>query len=183
MDAGVSRGLTIEPAAFTDATEILALQRLAFQGEAQRYREPALPPLRQTLAELIAEFETHLILKATMEDRIVGSVRAYAEAGTCFIGRLMVHPRLQRQGIGRVLMGQIETSFPDAQRFQLSTGAQSTANIWLYARLGYHIVATEPVTDQLRVVVMTKVARPSCPDPDREAPSASNPSNDVGAPA
>ncbi len=183
MDDGASGVLIIEPASATDAAEILALQRLAFQREAQRYREPALPPLRQTLAEFVAEFETHLILKAIVKDRIVGSVRAYAEAGTCCIGRLMVHPRLQRHGIGRALMHQIEVRFPDAQRFQLSTGAQSTENIRLYHRLGYRIVATEPVTDRVSMVVMTKVARLFSPDHDHGAPPASTTSHDVGAPA
>ncbi len=130
----------------------------------------------------MAEFETHVILKVIVKGRIVGSVRAYAETGTCYIGRLMVHPRLQRQGIGRALMHQIEARFPDAQRFQLSTGTQSTENIRLYDRLGYRIVATKLVTNWVSVVVMIKVARPPCPDHNYGASPASDPSNDVGAP-
>ena len=99
-----------------------------------------------------------MFLKATVQDVIVGSVRAYADRGTCFIGRLMVHPRLQRRGIGTALMLQIETYFPDVERFQLFTGARSVANIRLYRRLGYAIVATEPVDDRLSIVIMTKPA-------------------------
>ena len=180
MDGRGSEALTIEPATVTDAAEILALQRLAFQREAQRYHEPVLPPLRQTLAELVAEFETHLIVKAIVEDSIVGSVRASAEAGACSIGRLMVHPRLQQQGIGAALMRHIEAHFPDAKQFQLSTGAQSMANIRLYERLGYTITATESVTDRVSIVIMTKMAqRPAL----TTEPSGSNQSHDGGAPS
>ncbi len=180
MDKGGIGALHIEHAATADAREILALQRLAFQREAQRYHEPVLPPLRQTLAELVAEFETHLIVKAIVEDSIVGSVRASAEAGACSIGRLMVHSRLQRQGIGAALMRHIEAHFPDAKQFQLSTGAQSMVNIRLYEGLGYTIIATEPVTDRVSVVIMTKMAqRPAL----TTEPSGSNQSHDGGAPS
>jgi len=120
----------------------------------------SLPPLRQTLAEVVAEFETHVILKALVQSAIVGSVRASAAAGTCSIGRLMVHPRLQRQGIGTALMRHIEACFPDAERFQLVTGAWSMENIRLYRRLGYAIVATQPVNDRVSVVIMAKPASP-----------------------
>lgn len=89
---------TIERAVVTEAAEILVLQRLAFQSKAPRYQEPTLPPLRQTLAALVTEFKTHLILKASVEDCIVGSVRASADGSTCSIGHLMVHPPVQGQG-------------------------------------------------------------------------------------
>ena len=160
MDKGGIGALHIEHAATADAREILALQRLAFQREAQRYRDATLPPLRQTLEELVAEFETHVILKAIVQGAIVGSVRAYSDAGACSIGRLMVHPRLQRQGLGAALMRHIEAHFPDAAQFQLCTGVRSAANIRLYHRLGYVIVATEPVNDRVSAVIMAKQAQP-----------------------
>ena len=158
MDRGASGALDIMRAVVADTAEILALQRLAYQREAQRYHDPTLPPLRQTLAELAAEFETHVILKAVIDGTIVGSVRAYADAGICHIRRLMVHPYMQRRGIGTALMRQIEAHFPDAARFQLFTGAESEANIRLYRRLGYAISATERVNDRVSIVIMTKPA-------------------------
>ena len=151
--------LSIERAEVADAAEILALQRLAYQREAQRYQEPDLPPLRETMAELTTAFETHVILKAIVDGEIVGSVRGRRDASVCAIGRLMVDPRLQRQGIGTALMRRIEAHFPDAERFQLFTGARSTENIRLYRRLGYTIVATERVNDRISIVLMSKPAR------------------------
>ena len=158
MNGGGTAAIDIVRTDVGDAAAILALQRLAYRQEAQLYHDPDLPPLRETLDELVAAFETHVILKAIVQGELVGSVRAYSCDGICFIGRLMVHPRLQRRGIGTALMGQIEAYFPDVERFQLFTGARSAANIRLYRRLGYTIIATEDVNDRVRLAIMTKPA-------------------------
>jgi ribosomal protein S18 acetylase RimI-like enzyme len=67
----------------------------------------------------------------------VGSVRGRLEGDTCHIGRLVVHPRLQRRGIGARLMREIEGRFPKARRYELFTGHLSEGNLRLYRRLGY----------------------------------------------
>ena len=146
--------MVIERADVGDATAILALQRRAYQREAARYQDPALPPLVESLAELKTAFETHVILKAVVDGAIVGSVRARCDDHICTIGRLMVHPLLQGQGFGTALMRHIEAHFPDAEQFQLCTGARSAANIRLYRRLGDAIAATEPVNDRVSGVIM-----------------------------
>ena len=46
-----------------------------------------------TLEEIEYEFQKGMILKAVDEDdAVIGSVRAYLENGTVYIGKLMVHP-------------------------------------------------------------------------------------------
>ena len=101
--------ILILKAEFVDAEEILAIQKLAYQKEAARYNNYSIPPLTQTLSELKEECRLKLILKATFKNRIVGTVRAYEEKGTCKIGRLAVHPKAQNQGIGTALMQTIES--------------------------------------------------------------------------
>ena len=59
------------------------------------------------------------------------------------MGRLIVHPRHQRSGIGTALLQAIETCFADAERFELFTGEQSEGNIRLYTALGYRILRKE----------------------------------------
>lgn len=129
--------MTIEPADAGDLEEILALQKLAFQSEAQRYNDYALPPLTQTLEGIQTDFERMVILKASMDGRIVGSARAYLEGDTCYVGRVVVHPDFWRQGIATQLMDAIESRFADARRFELFTGHASTPALELYRTRGY----------------------------------------------
>lgn len=79
---------------------ILDLQYLAYQSEAKLFNNPNIQPLRQTLAEVENEYQKGIVLKAVDEKNvIIGSVRAYYDKGTVYIGKLMVHPEKQGQGI------------------------------------------------------------------------------------
>ncbi|HXF63019.1 MAG TPA: GNAT family N-acetyltransferase [Caldilineaceae bacterium] len=153
----------IHRAKVSDAPEILALQYIAYQSEAHLYGDPHLPPLQETLAQLEATFDTHIVLKAVIDGVIVGSVRACCADGICRIGRLMVHPQWQGRGIGTALMQAIEAAFSYASRYELFTGARSEGNIRLYRRLGYTIAGTEAINDRVTIVHMSK------PAPDRQA--------------
>lgn len=139
-----------------DAEEILALQRLAYQAEARLYNEWKIPPLTQSLDALKEEFADSIVLKALIDGRIVGSVRAKARAGCCAIGRLIVHPELQRRGIGSRLLQAIEAQFPEAAHYELFTGSKSEANIRLYQRHGYQITRTEQLSAAVLLVFLEK---------------------------
>jgi ribosomal protein S18 acetylase RimI-like enzyme len=120
-----------------DAKEILALQRLAYQTEADIYG-PEIQPLRQTLEATIVEMRALLTLKALARDSsIAGSVRAGMRDGVCHIGKLMVRPDMRRRGLATALMKAIEAEFPEASSYELFTGVRSEGNIRLYKRLGY----------------------------------------------
>jgi N-acetylglutamate synthase-like GNAT family acetyltransferase len=82
-----------------DAEEILALQKLAYQSEAERYNDYDIPPLKQTIDEIKEHFRNYVFLKAVSEGAIIGSVRAFEENGTCYINRLAVNPDMQNRGI------------------------------------------------------------------------------------
>jgi ribosomal protein S18 acetylase RimI-like enzyme len=151
--------IEITQAQIEDAEAILTLQKLAYQSEAILYNDQSLPPLRQTLDELRAEWETNTILKAVEGEHIVGSVRAYQDGDTCHIGRLMVHPDFQGRGIGKALMRAIEDHFAVVRRFELFTGAKSEGNIRLYQSLGYTIFLSKTLSDQVTLVYMEKQRR------------------------
>ena len=132
-----------------DLPAILALQKLAYQSEGQRYNDFTLPPLTQTLEEIRADFAGMVFVKAVQEDRIVGSVRGYEADGTCHIGRLIVHPEFQNQGIGTQLMHAIEQHFDDVQRFELFTGHKSEHALHLYHKFGYHEFKRQPLATHM----------------------------------
>jgi len=154
-------------AVLADAPAILALQRLAYQAEALRYNDWDLPPLTQPLEALEAEFKRLVILKAMpaqapthAEDvpgaHIVGSVRAGLSHGVCQIGRLIVHPEHQRQGLGSTLLAAIERRFPAAEKYALFTGARSEGNLRLYLRQGYAVVRSQEMSPELTLVFLEK---------------------------
>lgn len=122
----------------TDAEEILKIQKLAYQIEAQRYKNYNIAPLTQTLEEFKDQFKNHTILKAVSDGKIIGTVRAYNENGTCYVGRLAVNPDMQNQGIGTALMKEIEKQY-NSKRYELFVGSKSDNNIYLYQKLGYNI--------------------------------------------
>ncbi len=139
-----------------DATEILALQKLAYLSEAELYGDISIPPLTQTLEELIDSFSRNLIFKAVDEGRIIGSVNGRISKGRCLIGRLMVHPDCQGRGIGTILMGAIEREFPHVSAYRLFTGEKSSRNIHLYERLGYRIYERKVIPGSFLIVFMEK---------------------------
>jgi ribosomal protein S18 acetylase RimI-like enzyme len=150
--------LTIQRAQLNDAEEILALQKLAYESEATLYNDWSIPPLTQSLQSLLAEFGDHVILKGIKDQSIVGSVRAKFREGICTIGRLIVHPTLQGQGIGSSLLRKIEESFPTASRYELFTGSRSERNIRLYQRKGYSITHTKSLSPNVDITFLHKLA-------------------------
>lgn len=149
--------MIIERAEQIDLQEILDLQYLAYQSEAKLFDNPNIPPLRQTLSDVVEEYQKGIILKASDETGvIIGSIRGYCSGGTVFIGKLMVHPEKQNQGIGTKLLKSIEKEFPN-QRYELFTSSRSRKNIILYERLGYKIFDKKKITDEIMFVYLEKL--------------------------
>lgn len=148
--------IVIKEAEISDLREILELQYLAYQSEAKLFNDPDIQPLKQTLSDLENEFDKGIILKALDENNvIIGSVRGYCDNKTLYIGKLMVHPNRQRQGIGTKLLLDIEKRYPD-YRYELFTSTRSEKNIALYKRLGYSIFDEKQVTEELSFVYLEK---------------------------
>ncbi|MDE6853014.1 MAG: GNAT family N-acetyltransferase [Lachnospiraceae bacterium] len=148
--------MNIKKAEKDDLSEILDLQYLAYQSEARLFDNQDIPPLKQTLTDVEYEYQKGIVLKALDEDKtIIGSVRAFCDNGTVYIGKLMVHPSRQGQGIGKLLLLELEKQYPN-QRYELFTSTRSEKNIALYQKLGYKIFDERQVTEELRFVYMEK---------------------------
>ena len=146
----------IVKAEYKDLQEILNLQYLAYQSEAELFGSRDIPPLKQTLNEVIDEFNNGIVLKMVDEmGNIICSVRAKEQNGTVYIGKLMVHPDHRCKGYGSTLLSEIENCYPD-KRYELFTSTRSVDNIRLYEKLGYAIFDRKPVNDELVFVYMEK---------------------------
>jgi len=146
----------IVKADYKDLQKLLQLQYLAYQSEAALFGSKDIPPLKQTLDEVIAEFREGIILKMVDEnDVIIGSVRAKESNGTVYIGKLMVHPDHRCNGYGARLLAEIERYYPE-KRYELFTSTRSIDNIKLYRKSGYKEFARKAVNDELQFVYMEK---------------------------
>lgn len=147
----------ITKAMYEDLEEILALQRLAYQSEAELIGDFTIPPLKQTIGGIRQDFKEQVILKSVEDGKIIGSVRAYEKDGICYIGRVIVHPEHQNRGIGKQLMGSIEQTFSGCRAYSLFTGKKSERNLYFYGSLGYSVVREQNVSDKLTLVYLEKV--------------------------
>ena len=153
----INDSMKICKASYEDLEEILKLQYLAYQSEAVLFGTNDIPPLKQTLEEVIQEYADGIILKMVSENNtIIGSVRAREKNGTVYIGKLMVHPDYRGCGCGTRLLSEIEKLFP-GKRYELFTSTKSEKNIHLYQKNGYRIMDRKRVNEELVFVYMTKI--------------------------
>ncbi len=127
--------LPIGPA---DVEEMLRGQRLAFREQGQLYGDWSIPPLTETVQDVLAALEGGAVaLKAVVDGRIIGGVRGKLVGSTAHIGRLFVLPQAQRGGVARRLMAAIEEALSPCGNYELFTGERSHGNLALYGRQGY----------------------------------------------
>ncbi|MFF1839023.1 GNAT family N-acetyltransferase [Streptomyces sp. NPDC058231] len=152
----------ISAATAEDAEQILKLQYLCFQSEAELYGNYRIDPLVQTLESVRGEVAANLVFVARLADEVVGSVDGSIEAdGTGAIGKLCVHPRLQGHGLGARLLRAAESALADQRsvtRFRLHTGHRSETNLRLYRRAGYAPVGSATGQDGVRLILLEKDA-------------------------
>jgi GNAT superfamily N-acetyltransferase len=147
----------IERARDEDAGEILTVQRAAYVSEAQLYGTPHFSALTESVAEVRKAVADSVVLVARVGTRIVGAVRGVVDGSVCHVGRLVVAPDMQGQGIGRRLLVAIEQHAP-APRYTLFTGDRSVSNLGLYRSVGYEVVREDRVADTLTLVHLDKLA-------------------------
>ena len=159
-DAGaVSDVIDIEAARPDDAAALLVVQRSAYVAEAQRYGDPFIPPLVETLDEVAADIAAGGVIVARVGARLVGSVRWHLDDGVCHVARLSVVGDLQGRRIGSRLLSAVEEAAgADAVSYTLFTGADSPDNIRLYERHGYRGTRVERLNDRVSFLHMSKPA-------------------------
>lgn len=139
-----------------DLEDILVLQKTAYLSEAEIHDDFSIPPLHQTLDQIKEEFQNQKFLKIERGGRIIASVRACEINGTCYIGKLIVDPSFQNQGIGSCLLTEIEHAFQNVKRFELFTGYKSERNLYFYSKNGYKAFKKAKQSEKLTLVYLEK---------------------------
>lgn len=155
--------VAVERAGPRDAGEMLTVQRAAYVAEAQLYGDPFIPPLVESVEQLQKVLSSDaVVLKAVLDGRLVGAVRAQFSDHTCLVGRLVVVPDLQGRGIGRRLLAALEAEVAGrADACVLFTGHLSESNLRLYRRAGYTETHRERVAAHFTLVHMRKPLVPA----------------------
>ncbi len=150
----------IVPATRGDAAEILVLQRACWVAEALANDSLEIPPLHETLDDVLADLETWQWYVVRVAGRLVGGVRGRLDGEEWDIGRLMVAPDLQGRGLGRALLEHAQALAPPAARSHvLFTGVGSADNQRMYRKAGFRlrpdreappgaVVLTKRITDR-----------------------------------
>lgn len=148
---------------FADAGQLLTLQRAAYVTEAQAHGDLELPPLTETLDELITELTQPAVTAVGIRDdtgRLIAAVRLHhtaREPHTAELGRLVVAPDQQGQGLGTQLLHHAETQLPpEVTELRLFTGEHSEANLRLYRRHGYRETGRTPTPAGYALIHLTK---------------------------
>lgn len=152
--------VTIEDAKPGDAQRIWVIQKQAYLSEAKIYNDYTIPPLTQTLEQLRSDLKSLEFYVAKVAGEIVASVNIRIEGVTGHIGRLIVAPQAQNQGLGSMLMHHVEGSHSNLQAFELFTGHKSERNLRFYQKLGYVEYKRQPIHESLTLVFLRKLSAP-----------------------
>ena len=148
-------GEEVRPAVPADAGELLTLQRACWWQEQQANPDAWVPALHESLDDVRRWLPEWTVLVLRRAGRLVAAARARLEGDVWEVGRLMVAPDLQGQGLGRHLLQAIEAAAPaEAASYSLYTGAGSVDNHRFYKRAGYRMRGPDP--DVAGAVTMTK---------------------------
>lgn len=140
----------------SDLKQILDLQYVAYQSEANLLHNFNIPPLKQTLEALEYEFQSGILLKAMNDEgQIVGSIRGHVEGSTLLVGKLFVSPQYQGKGIDSKLLKEIEKGCPQP-RYELFTSNKSIRNIEFYERMGYVKFKGKAISADLCMIYLEK---------------------------
>ncbi|BDB63421.1 GNAT family N-acetyltransferase [Rhodococcus sp. RDE2] len=154
-----------EPMTLTtaDAGQLLTLQRAAYVAEAQAHRDLELPPLTETLDELITELVQPAVTALGIRDdtgRLIAAVRLPRmnhEPHAAELGRLVVAPDQQGRGLGTQLLHHAEMHLqPRVTELRLFTGEHSEANLRLYGGHGYRKTGRTPTPAGYALIHLTK---------------------------
>ena len=117
------------------AAELLPLQRRSYRVEADLIGSDAIPPLHESLADLMACGER--FLGAFDGEHLVGAVGYRVGDDVLDIHRLVVDPGAFRRGIGRALVRAVQELESGPSRVVVQTGAANGPAKALYLQEGF----------------------------------------------
>ena len=139
--SAVPGGGELSTAVPADAAELYVLQLCCWVQEMHANPGVRIPALHESLDDVRASLAEWTVLLLRRAGRLVAAARGRAEGDVWDVGRLMVAPDLQGQGLGRFMLAEIEAAAPPGvTSYSLFTGAGSAGNIRMYKKAGYRLL-------------------------------------------
>ncbi|MGM0902191.1 MAG: GNAT family N-acetyltransferase [Bacillota bacterium] len=136
------------------ARQVFALQKNSYRVEAEIIGSHEIPPLMESLEELMTSGETFL---GCYERREIVAVLSYKrDSKLVDIHRMMVHPNHFRKGIARHLLAHLEENETGVHELTVSTGSANIPAINLYEKLGFKKVGNTVVGEGLSLTQFFK---------------------------
>src|SRR5712691_3997279 len=136
------------------AADVLACQRAGYAVEAELLGFDGIPPLRETLDELMRCGER--FLGSYDLDGLAGIVSWEKLAGgTVDVCRLVVAPRAFRRGHATALLDELDRAEP-AGRYTVSTGTANVPALTLYRSRGFVPVGIREVAEGVTVTMLER---------------------------
>lgn len=136
------------------AAQVWEIQMAAYRYEAAFIDYPALPPLRQSVADLQASAEQ--FIGYVVETSIWGALSYEIADKSLDITRLIVNPAYFRRGIARQLLAYVE-QIPAIERLTVSTAQKNSPAVTLYERYGYAVYQEQRLPDGLVLLYLEKI--------------------------
>ena len=125
------------------AVQLLAVQHAAYRIEAGLIGFDGIPPLHETLDELIADPVTWWGVR-DREGAVVAGIAVARSGPRCSIDKLIVAPSRHRHGLGRRLVRHVLAQ-PGLDVVEVSTGTGNAPARGLYESLGFKIVRVREI--------------------------------------
>jgi ribosomal protein S18 acetylase RimI-like enzyme len=136
------------------AVQIAELQRAAYAVEARLIGFDGIPPLHETVADVIA---LDLTMLALIDHGQPLAILGYRRTGpNVEIDRLAVHQDHFRRGLARRLIGALHTREANASRFAVSTGRDNLPAVRLYEAMGYQSVDEVELPEGVAIVRLVR---------------------------
>ncbi|MGG0689109.1 GNAT family N-acetyltransferase [Bacillus safensis] len=134
------------------AKELLHIQLAAYQREAEQIGYQDLPPLKETVQDIIETDE--IFIGFEKEGHLLGIASYELHDDRIILSRLAVHPHHVNQGIGTALLQSI---IQYQKTIELTTAEANTPAIKLYEKLGFKQKARLQVENKLMLTKMERL--------------------------
>ncbi|OIK15584.1 GNAT family N-acetyltransferase [Bacillus sp. MUM 116] len=136
------------------AKNLFELQRASYLIEAELINYHEIPPLKESLNELLESNET--FLGYFEREELAGALSYEVDGNELTICRMVVHPNHFRKGIAQSLLSFLLEDKKEFQIFKVSTGRENTPAKNLYLKNGFQLVRDIEIVPGLIISLLEK---------------------------